>query len=140
MINLTDKTCLPEINQIGDYIGNPLFWTMHEYLTQDRKALCELAYSGDSNLPGWNVSYRKSGRALCRLYPKRGYFAVLTVVGRKEKQRVEDFLPHASQQMRDIYLATAEGMGQRWLMIDLHTEDELYRDVLKLIDIRRESR
>jgi AraC family transcriptional regulator len=26
---------------------------------------------------GWNVKYRKGGRALCSLYPKQGYFLAL---------------------------------------------------------------
>ena len=33
-----------------------------------------------------------------------------------------------------------EGNGQRWLMIDLHSNDCVYQDTLKLIRIRRESK
>ena len=31
-------------------------------------------------------------------------------------------------------------MGQRWLMIDLEDKDEIFSDVLKLIDIRAKFR
>ena len=33
---------------------------------------------------GWNVKYKKSGKALCTLYPKQGYFQALVVIGAKE--------------------------------------------------------
>lgn len=42
--------------------------------------------------------------------------------------------------MRNIYNQTEEGNGQRWLMIDLEDEDELYKEVLHSIRIRRESK
>lgn len=41
--------------------------------------------------------------------------------------------------MQNIYRQTQEGNGQRWLMIDLEDKDELYRDVQRLIGIRRKG-
>nr|WP_278601144.1 hypothetical protein [Clostridium tertium] len=38
--------------------------------------------------------------------------------------------------MQSIYHETKEGMGQRWLMIDLEDKDKKFSDVLKLIDVR----
>ncbi len=38
--------------------------------------------------------------------------------------------------MQEIYEQTKEGNGQRWLMVELE-EDELYEDVLRVIEIRR---
>ena len=42
-------------------------------------------------------------------------------------------------ELREIYQQTREGNGQRWLMIDLEEQGELYDDVLRLIQIRRMS-
>ena len=39
--------------------------------------------------------------------------------------------------LQDIYARNREGNGQRWLMIDLEDKDDRYRDVLRLIEIRR---
>ena len=39
--------------------------------------------------------------------------------------------------MQEIYEQTKEGNGQRWLMEELEEEDELYEDVLRVIEIRR---
>ena len=46
------------------------------------------------------------------IYPNELYFTVLVVVGRKERE-------------------------QKWLTIDLEDKDEIYRYVLRLIQIRR---
>ena len=74
------------------------------------------------------------------VYPKNKYFTVLVVVSNKEKERVENMLPYLSGELQELYRNTKEGNGQRWLMIDLYSDDEVYQDVLQLIRIRRESR
>ena len=38
--------------------------------------------------------------------------------------------------MREIYDRTKEGNGQRWLMIDVEDQDQLYRDMLRGIALR----
>ena len=140
MTDLLDKTLQPTLAELGAYIGNPLFDTLCRFLERAYQPQCKIEFSGDSNLMGWNVKFRKAGRALCALYPKAGYFSVLVVVGRKEKERVEAVLPTLSAQMQALYHSTKEGMGQRWLMTDLYSEDCLYRDILTLIQIRRDSK
>lgn len=71
---------------------------------------------------------------------KNKYFTVLVVVSNKEKERVENMLPYLSGELQELYRNTKEGNGQRWLTIDLYSDDEVYQDVLQLIRIRRESR
>nr|WP_303790009.1 hypothetical protein [Anaerotruncus colihominis] len=39
--------------------------------------------------------------------------------------------------MQEIYSRTKEGNGQKWLMIDLEDRGDLYDDVFRLIEIRR---
>jgi len=43
------------------------------------------------------------------------------------------------ERLREIYRQTPEGNGQRWLMVDIEDEDDTYRDVFRLIEIRRRS-
>ena len=61
----------------------------------------------------------------------------MVVVGRKEKDSVEQILPECTPELLDIYRQTKEGNGQRWLMVDLEDRGALYRDLLRLIQIRR---
>lgn len=140
MIDLQNKNECPTIHEIADYIGNPLF---PAFCTQIKTcyACPELIeFSSCSMEKGWNVKFKKAGKALCTIYPREGYFTVMVVAGRKEKDRVEAMLPDCSQALQELYHQTKEGNGQRWLMIDLEDEDELYRDVFALIRIRREGK
>lgn len=140
MIDITDKTHMPSLEEIDELIENPLFPTLCAHMKSTFGAHTDIAYSGDNALLGWNVRFHKSGRTLLRLYPRRGYFPVLVVIGRKEKPHVEAFLPGMSAPMRALYEGTQECMGQRWLITNLAAPDALYRDILMLVSIRRESK
>lgn len=137
---ITDKSRKPDLTQISSIVGNPLFDRLCRQLSEDMKALCSIEYSGDNVLLGWNVRFYKAGKMLCRLYPREGFFTVLIVVGRKERERAEAMLPEMSEEMRRIYTSTEEGMGQRWLLFDLDSPNGLYDDLLRLAAVRRESR
>lgn len=65
---------------------------------------------------------------------------MLLIVGRKEKERVEALLPALSGEFQAIYHATQEGMGQRWMLLDLDSHTPLYDDVLQIVRIRRQSK
>lgn len=140
MIDIFDKSYKPEIKEIFEFIGNPLFNETYEYIINEYKALYNIDYSGDKVLLGWNVSFRKGGRTLCRLYPRKEFFSILVVIGQKEKERVEALLPNMSEAFRHKYESTPEGMGQRWLVFDLNTNNDLYNDLKEIIAIRRASK
>ena len=72
---------------------------------------------------------------MCTLYPREGFFTVLVVIGTKERASVEAILPECTSELQTIYTQTKAGNGQKWLMIDLDDEGELYNDVLRLIKI-----
>lgn len=136
MIDLQDKNYCPTLEEIGEMVGNPLFRRFCFEIKEEYKCAEKIEYSACSLEPGWNVKFKKSGRTLCTIYPRELYFTVMVVVGRKEKERVEETLPECCTQIRELYERTKEGNGQRWLMIDLEDADEVYRDVSGLIRIR----
>lgn len=136
MLDITDKSYQPTVDELGEYMGTPLFPALLSHMEKEYKALLSVEYSGDRLLLGWNLRFRKGGRTLLRLYPRQGGFAVLVVVGRRERERAEALLPGMSADMREIYENTKEGMGQRWLLIELTGEDALYEDVLRLVSLR----
>ena len=140
MIDIKDMGYSPSIAEIGDTIGLPLFEVFCRYMDEEYQAVRKIEYSKDVWARGWNVKFRKAGKSLCVVYPKNKYFTVLVVVSNKEKERVENMLPYLSGELQELYRNTKEGNGQRWLMIDLYSDDEVYQDVLQLIRIRRESR
>lgn len=140
MIDVKDLNYCPSIAEIGDYIGNTLFEEFCQYMDKEYQVIRKIEFSKDVWARGWNVKFRKSGKSLCVVYPKDKYFTVLVVVGNKEKERVEKMLPCLSKELQELYHNTKEGNGQRWLMIDLYSDGEVYKDVLQLIRIRRESK
>lgn len=136
---IKDITYVPSLDEISDYTGLSLFREHCRYMEETYKAIRKIEYSKDVWAQGWNVKFRKSGKSLCVLYPKRDYFTVLVVVSSKEKEKVESILPSLSAELQELYHSTKEGNGQRWLMIDVHSHNSVYEDVLKLIQIRRET-
>lgn len=139
MLDIEDKSTQPDIAAIRTLINNPLFDSLYEFAVNDMKALCSIEYSGDKLLLGWNMRLYKSGRALCRIYPREGFYKVLVVVGKKEHERVEAALSGLSAYTRDVYNSTQEGMGQRWLLFGVDCNDTV-EDIKTLMRIRRESK
>ena len=139
MADIYDRSYMPDVDELGELIGSEAFVALHGCMTSDYRALIRIEYSGDSNLSGWNIKYRKAGRTLCTVYPRDGHFYLLLVVGRREKPRVEELLPSLSEDFRAVYRDTREGMGQRWLLFDVAGQTALLDDILKVVRIRRDS-
>ena len=127
----------PSMEEIDRYVDGPLWPELRRYFKDAYGAEPQMGYSRCGLEPGWNVKFKKAGRALCTIYPRENYFTVMVVVGTKEKASVEEILPECTIALQSIYHQTREWNGQRWLMIDLEDEDELYHDTLRLIRIRR---
>lgn len=140
MLDIKNMDYQPAIEELISYVNNPMFEELLEHMQTEYKALRKIEYSRDVWFPGWNIKLRKSGKSLCVIYPRQGCFTVLVVVGEKEKERVEHLLPQFTDELQEIYYATKEGNGQRWLMIDVKDNRSLYQDILKLIRIRREAK
>ena len=137
MMDLQDRSVCPTMEEVGEVVGNPAFGRFCAQIRDTYQCGERIEYSACSMERGWNVKYKKGGRALCTIYPREGYFTVMVVVGNKEKPAVEEMLPRCTPELRESYHRTNEGNGQRWLMIDLEDEGELYEDVFRLIQIRR---
>lgn len=136
MIDLQDKNTCPTLEQVAEVVRNTLFPKFCAEIKEKYKIKEKIEYSACSMEPGWNIKFKKSGKTLCTIYPREAYFTTMVVVGGKEREQVEEILPDCSERMREIYAQTKEGNGQRWLLIDLEDQDELYEDVLRLIRIR----
>ena len=139
MIDLQDKSNCPTIEEIGEYVRNPVFMQFCSEVKGAYKCNEKIEYSMCSLEKGWNVKFKKSGKSLCTIYPREGYFTILIVVGRKEKTLIEEMLPDCAVELQNIYNHTKEWNGQGWLMIDLEDKERLYNDILRFIQIRRNS-
>jgi len=139
MMNLQDKNIQPTLEEIDEYVRNSVFTLFCSEIKKTYQCNEKIEYSSCSWEKGWNIKFQKAGKTLCTLYPKEHYFTVMVVVGAKEKAAVEKILPECTAELQNIYEQTREGNGQRWLMIDLEDKENLYHDVLRLVQIRRDS-
>ena len=137
MIDIQDKEYCPALEEVGEYVGRPCFLKFCSDIRRKYGCGEKVEFSAGSMARGWNIKFKKAGRALCTVYPREGYFTVLVVIGTKEKEAVEAMLPECEARLQEIYHETQEGNGQRWLMIDLEEEGRMYEEVLRLIEIRR---
>lgn len=137
MTDLKDKQYHPTLDEIGYYVKNPVFMRFCNEIKALYQCTEQIDYSSCSLEKGWNIKFKKSGRALCTVYPREFYFTVMIVVGNKEKEHVEAILPECTKELQNIYCNTKESNGQRWLMIDAEDENGIYKDIFRLIGIRR---
>ena len=125
----------PNFKDIEKFINNELWNELNEFIKNTYNVSPNLSYSGCSGQPGWNVKYKKSGKSLCTLYPMKGYFIALVVIGNKEMNETELILPSCSKHIQDLYKNSTFSLGGKWLMINV-TDKKILEDVEILIKIR----
>ncbi len=125
----------PSMDEIAVFVSNPLWNELCGFIEKTYSVLPQIEYSSCSMKPGWNVKYKKSSRAICTLYPDKGDFTCLLVIGSKEALEVELILASCDPYIIEIYKQTKPFNGGRWLMIDVKTS-EILNDLKELICIR----
>ena len=129
------KSQQPTLEQISSYIASPLWGELCQWAEKSYQIEPKVEHSTCSGAPGWNVKYKKGGRALCTLYPDEGQFTALITVGAKEAPEAELLLPTCSDYIRELFARTQTMNGARWLMIRV-TDAQVLEDVKKLIRLR----
>lgn len=129
------KTSQPRLEQISRYVANPLWDELCGYLEQAYGVLPQVEHSVCSGAPGWNIKYKKSGRALCTLYPAAGFFTCMVSVGSRETVEAEALLLGCTDYLRSLYWNAKPFNGGRWLMIEV-TSPAILEDVKRLIATR----
>lgn len=135
MWNKMDRNETPTFEQVTAYVNQPLWNSLCQTLETQYQSKPVFEYSGCA-LPGWNLKYRKSGRALCALYPMEGYFVALVVIGERERQEFDLTLPSLTPYTQNLYETTKDKHGLCWLMFEVK-EEAVLCDVKTCIAIRR---
>ena len=55
----------PDLNAVAEYINSPLWTELLGFLEETYGVTPKIEYSKCSGAPGWNVKFKKGGRALC---------------------------------------------------------------------------
>lgn len=64
MLDIKDSNHRPRIEELGNYIENPLFNEFYQYMLDEYKVLTKVEFSKDVYFPGWNIKLRKGGKGL----------------------------------------------------------------------------
>lgn len=139
---LYDKEHEPSGDQVLDFVNTSLWSDLAEHLQQIYNIKPKLSYSGcsmDGGIwKGWNVKYKKSGKALCSLYPKEGYFLALIAVGNKDITEAELLIPLCDKYTQDLWNRTKSGHIGKSLAFEV-TREDIVRDIKNLIALRTKS-
>lgn len=71
MIDIKEISHAPTIEEIGAYIGLPLFDMFCLYMDTEYREIHKMEYSKDIWAHGWNIKFKKADRSLCVIYSKR---------------------------------------------------------------------
>jgi AraC family transcriptional regulator len=136
---LFDKEHEPSDKQIAEFVATPLWDDLVDYMQQTYKTSPKASYSGcsmDGGLwKGWNVKFKKSGKALCTLYPKSGHFLMLIAIGEKETDEAEVLIPLCGEYVQDLWNKTKPSHFGKMLGLEI-TNEEILRDAKELIALR----
>jgi AraC family transcriptional regulator len=135
-----DKEHEPSDEQVKEFVGTPLWDNLAGYLQQTYNVKPKLAYSGclmdGGAWKGWNVKYKKSGKSLCTLYPKQGYFLSLITVSEKDAAEADLLIPLCTDYVKDLYNRAEFGKTfGKMLGIEV-TSDDILRDVKEFASLR----
>jgi hypothetical protein len=84
----------------------------------------------------WEVKYRRSGKTLCAYYVKEGYFTVLVVFGKVEREKFLLSQTEFCSEIIELYNNTHQYHDGKWLWINV-TDRSIVEDVKKLIIIKK---
>lgn len=129
----------PTLSAISAYIKSPLWDGLCAYLERIYGVSPTVEHSVCSGAPGWNLKYKKSGRALCTLYPARDFFTCLVSIGSREAMEAELLLSASTDYLQTLYWNAKPFNGSRWLMIEV-TSQEILEDVKMLIALRAKKK
>jgi len=137
---MIDKTHKPTEKEMESFIEEQARepWLEIRRFIEDRYDLTpETIFYGTKY--GWTVRYRKSGKTLCSLFPEKGGFTVLIVLGKKESEKALSMRDELSSKIQKILGDTEQLRDGRWLWIRLLTTKDT-DDIKKLLRIKRKPK
>jgi hypothetical protein len=129
----------PTLEDIEQFIHNPLWEKFSNYMVENFHVEPVLEYSKCSMQPGWNIKYKKKGKNLCTIYPEAGYFKALVVSSERNQVESDLLIQTCSHKVQKVYQNVKYLNGTKWLMMDVDAESIL-EDMERLIEIRNNTK
>ena len=106
---------------LGRRVG--LWSDLRQYLDDSYAHKSEMSFDGPRY--GWAIRYRRSGKTLVTLYPERGSFTVLVVLGKNEVGKAQQTAADLTRRVRDVMEKAEPRRDGRWLWIRPETKGDV---------------
>lgn len=134
---MLDKAHQPTDQEMLETIQDTTLWVqMREYLAAAYDIPPELINYGTY---GWTLRYRKGGRTLCSLYPERGAFSMLIVLGKKEVENALAIVEQFNAKIRQVFAETPQLHDGRWLWIRVLEQSDV-DGIIELLKLKRKPK
>lgn len=141
---MMDRTTQPSEAAMADWIGLPVVeeWMALRNFLEEAYEI-EPVFNPGGKRYGWNLQYRKGGRPLCEIYPERGSFTALVVLGKAELEQAMAKLETFGTLVRQALTETPRYHDGCWMYIRVvsnHTCHQDVQDIKQLIMFKRKPK
>ena len=136
---MLNRECEPTEDELREWIGKGavLWCDLREYVESHYDHAPKLDFGGKKY--GWSILYRKSGKTLVTLFPERGGFTALVVLGKKEVAKTETCKKELSKKVRELFENTGQLHDGRWLWIRPTSKADI-ESIKILLNAKRRAR
>lgn len=138
---MLDKTRQPTDEEMAVFIGEPIAsaWTeLRRFLVETYKIMP--VFNSGGKKYGWNLQHRSGGRPLCEMYPEKGSFTALVVLGKAELEMAVQKMDSFGETVKKFLQESPRYHDGCWMYIrvsDPQTCRQDARDIAQLILIKR---
>lgn len=93
-------------------------------------------YEMDELWDGNELKFRRSGKTLVTLYIKEGFFTVLVIFGKAEREKFEAQRDTFPQPVQALYQNSRTFHDGKWMFLDT-ADDSLVPDLMRMLAIKR---
>jgi hypothetical protein len=140
-IDIFNKTHEPTLTDINDFIegmAKDRWIDIQKFIVDNYNAKRQICYSRCSAMPGWNVKYKKGSKAICTLYPREDYYAILIVLNSIDIEWFKGIRANFTDHVLNRYDNSGMMNGTKWVMLDI-TDDAILNDVKSIIKLKMEK-
>jgi hypothetical protein len=138
MIDILNKSYEPTLKEINDFVSGDAkkrWLDIQKFIDDNYQAKMQICYSRCSGMPGWNVKYKKSSKAICTLYPRDDYYAILIVLNGDDIEWFKGIRNGFTDHVLNRYDNSGMMNGTKWVMIDI-TDNNILNDVKSIIKLK----
>lgn len=132
----------PTEQQITDFIANPLWQDLLDHFTQTYRVKPKKTYSrcsmGDGYWMGWNIKFQKSGKSLCTVYPKQGFFVAMISFSAKELDDADVLIQMCEDYTKEKYQKAKTSKLGKSISFEV-TNEKILADIKELAAFRAQS-